>query len=142
MRLFYWIARVAGSLLLVAIAVAVIVFSLANRQPIILDLWPVDRAFEAPTYLVSVGTLLTGLVVGGLLGWALGGPGRARAAAAERDARRLTEEVEELRDKHRATRKTATPRAAGSTLLAAPPASPPVPAPFIDPAQETRRTGS
>lgn len=53
-------------LLIVAVAV---VFALSNRDFVSVSLWPFDEKIEAPLYVLTLGTLITGVFIGAFLAW-------------------------------------------------------------------------
>lgn len=65
-------------------ALAVVVFALANRQPVTLDLWPLPFAVDLPVYLAMLGALALGLLVGTSV-QRVSGAGRRRRAARVRE---------------------------------------------------------
>ncbi len=92
MKRFSWI------LTLPLIAVAVI-FSIANREPVTLDLWPFEKSLQLPLFVILLGCIAFGLVVGGVATWLSAGPARRRArqlrrrvAELEREAARLSQQ--------------------------------------------------
>ena len=58
-RLFFWIV-------LVPLAAVLVVFSVSNRGAVTLDLWPLPYQADVPLYLVFLGALIVGFVVGGI----------------------------------------------------------------------------
>jgi putative membrane protein len=78
--------------------IAVVVFAVANRSPVMVNFWPFPWVAELPLYVVAFGTFFLGAVSGGLAVW-LGGVRKRR-----RD-RRLAAE--------RTSLETASPAAAG-----------------------------
>jgi putative membrane protein len=69
------------------------VFAVANREQVSLSLWPLDIALQLPLFLLALGTLALGLLIGAfliwipLLGW------RHHAHAQEKRANRLEAEL-------------------------------------------------
>ncbi len=109
MKRFSWI------LTLPLIMVAV-VFSIANRELITLDLWPFDLSLQPPLFVVLLASLFLGLLIGGLAAWLSAGRTRRRGRQARRRVAELEREVARLvRERDRAARATppATPSAAG-----------------------------
>jgi len=88
------------TLLVLAIALC---FALNNRQSTAVSLWPFGIEVVAPLYLLSLGTLILGLLLGITFGWAVHLPHRA-------EARRLRRDITGLRDKIEDMRLTAGPR--------------------------------
>jgi uncharacterized integral membrane protein len=88
------IRKLVMLLLLVVIAVALIAFAVANRQPVNVALDPFDQTdpalvFSEPEYLLVFGALIGGVLIGGCATWLGQGKWRKRARRAEADARAL-----------------------------------------------------
>jgi uncharacterized integral membrane protein len=121
-------------------AVAAVLFAVMNRTPVTIDLWPLPWRIEAPTFLILLGSLAFGLLIGLLLAWLASGTKRRRMRELAHDNQRLTTELQELR-RQAAERSRAIPPA--SLPAASLPAGPPgasVPAPMppgLPPAQGT-----
>jgi putative membrane protein len=62
MRFLWWIV-------LALVAVVLILFAISNRETVSVELWPLPAVAEMPLYLMLLGTLLIGFVVGELLAW-------------------------------------------------------------------------
>jgi uncharacterized integral membrane protein len=56
-------------LLLLLLATVLIDFAVTNRQPVSLGLWPLPDIVEVPLYLVVLGGLALGFVVGEFAAW-------------------------------------------------------------------------
>ncbi len=85
MKAFSWLLTII--LLLLALS-----FALANRQSATVSLWPFDIELMAPLYLISLGTLFTGLLIGAAFGW-------IGTLSHRFEARRLRKDIAGLRDK-------------------------------------------
>ena len=85
--------------LTIPITLVVVVFTLANRQPVAIDLWPFDLVAEPPLYLLVLLTLLLGFLLGIVVLWLAGGRARDRARRAHYRASDLEREVAWLRRK-------------------------------------------
>ncbi len=109
MKRFSWI------LTLPLIAVAVI-FSIANRESVTLDLWPFELSLQLPLFVILLVCIAFGLVVGGMATWLSAAPARRRA----RQARRRVAELER-------ERAMVPPTASGPPGLPAPTAVAPEP---------------
>ena len=87
MKLFY-------RLLFIPVAAVFVVFAVANRHALTLDLWPLPLEIDLPVYIAVLGALVAGMVVGGSAQWISDGKWRRRARAGRRKAsaleRRLT----------------------------------------------------
>ena len=105
MKRFSWI------LTLPLIAVAVI-FSIANRESVTLDLWPFELTLQLPLFVILLACIAFGLVVGGMATWLSAAPTRRRA----RQARRRVTELE----RERVTRAVVPPANSGQPGLPAP----------------------
>ncbi|MCH7487888.1 MAG: DUF1049 domain-containing protein [Proteobacteria bacterium] len=95
MRLLSWI-------ILLPVALAVIAFSAANREPVALDLWPLPFTAEPPVFLIILLAVFAGFVWGGLVVWISAARRRRRAiaerlAGAEREVEQLKERLREKR---------------------------------------------
>jgi len=105
---------------MVPVALAVVTFSVNNRDAVAVDLWPVLPSFDIPLFAVVLTTFLAGMLLGALIAWLSGGRTRARgranarrAGAAERESAALKERVSELESAQ------AAPDAAGEENLPA-----------------------
>lgn len=92
MRWIYWL--LAAPLMAVAA-----LFAISNLAIIEIGLWPLPFTVRVPVYLVALGGLAVGFLVGGFVAWFGAGRARARARAAERALRRRDLEIEDLRRK-------------------------------------------
>lgn len=63
------IGKLILALAILALMVPIAAFAVANRQTVAVDLWPFALSVELPVYLLSLGTLAFGLVVGALVFW-------------------------------------------------------------------------
>ena len=54
---------------LAIVAVVLILFAISNRGTVSVGLWPLPALVELPLYLVLLGTLLVGFIVGELAAW-------------------------------------------------------------------------
>ena len=62
MKLLRWIVFALAALVLM-------LFAVSNRQSVTIALWPLPDRAELPLYLLVLGTLLIGFVVGELIAW-------------------------------------------------------------------------
>ena len=81
------------SLLILALALC---FALNNMQHIVLNLWPAGITVEAPLFLVSLGTLFVGILIGAVIGWFLHFPHRIEARRLRRDIGKLRDKMDEM----------------------------------------------
>ena len=100
-------------LITLPVTVAVVVFAVSNRTPVEIDLFPFPSHPVLPAYLLVLGSLFCGFLIGGTIAWLAGAPRRRRA-------RRLTAEADLLsRELAEARRKPAAPAAAEASGLPA-----------------------
>lgn len=92
MRLLSWI-------ILLPVALAVVSFSVVNREPVGLDLWPLPYTVETPVFLIILLSVFAGFVWGGMVAWVSAMRGRRRAIAKRMAG--AEEEVERLKEKLR-----------------------------------------
>ena len=83
---------------------ALVVFSLANRGEVSLDLWPFNESITLPLAWLLLAALFIGLLIGGGVAWLSGARHRQRARELrfdkthlERETIRLKREVERLK---------------------------------------------
>lgn len=93
--------KVVAALILVPLAVVLIAFAVANRQPVTLSLDPfasgAQSAFTTPPlplFLVLLAVLIVGVLIGGIAGWLRHGGWRRTARRLEREIARLHAELE------------------------------------------------
>ncbi|MCR6630015.1 MAG: lipopolysaccharide assembly protein LapA domain-containing protein [Magnetospirillum sp.] len=82
--------RLVGWLLALPLSLLAVVFAVANRHDLRLELWPLPWNLDLPAYLAVLGPLVLGLALGALLTWLAGH--RTRMAA--RTQRRRAESLE------------------------------------------------
>ena len=93
MRLFSWIV-------LVPVALAVIAFSVSNRETVVLDLWPLPfTSRPVPVFALVLSGVLVGFVWGGFSSWFADGKARRRARAEARRAEAAERELARARAK-------------------------------------------
>jgi lipopolysaccharide assembly protein A len=85
MRFLSWIVLALAAVLLV-------LFAVSNREAVAIELWPLPDRAELPLYLLVLGTLIVGFVVGEIVAWTGGWRwrrearrSRVRIAALERE---------------------------------------------------------
>jgi uncharacterized integral membrane protein len=123
MKRFSWIVAVP-------IAVAATIFAVMNRTPVELDLWPLPWRMEAAAYLILLGSLVIGLLVGLLLAWLAGGARRRRMRQYVQTNERQASEIRDLRKQLAEARRSA----AGTTATVSPAPLPGAAAPAMLPA--------
>lgn len=79
------------------IAVLAIIFAVSNRDAVQVDLWPLPWEVMLPLYLLVLGALALGLVVGAVVAWISSGSARSRARREHRRANKLEVELDEVR---------------------------------------------
>lgn len=89
-RLLFWLIGVPFGLVL-------ILFAIANRQPVDVGLWPLPWTLQLPLYGQVLGGVVCGLIAGICLSWISGAGLRARARASRRRMRELEREIARLR---------------------------------------------
>ncbi len=98
------------------IALVAVVFAVMNREPIKINLWPLPWDVYPPAYLLVLGCLFLGFLIGGAAAWVSGARRRRLARDAAQRAGTLAREVADLR--RQAQRPS--PDAGAATLLAPP----------------------
>ncbi|MHB1103245.1 MAG: lipopolysaccharide assembly protein LapA domain-containing protein [Devosia sp.] len=98
------IKRIVGWLVLVPLCVALIVFALANRQLVTVNLNPfavepqtASQDLGVPLFLVIFAVLLVGVLLGGIATWFAQGPHRRDERHFRREAERLHRELDAAR---------------------------------------------
>ena len=86
MKLFY-------RLLFIPVAVVFVVFAVANRQTLTLNLWPLPLEIDLPVYIALLGALAVGMAVGGSAQWISDGKRRRSARADKRKASALERQL-------------------------------------------------
>ena len=81
------------------LGIVAIVFAVANRTGVTLNLWPLGIKIEAPLFILVLGSLLVGLIVGGVIAWLSGGAARQRGREAMYNAQSAERELDFLRRK-------------------------------------------
>ncbi|MEE8271995.1 MAG: lipopolysaccharide assembly protein LapA domain-containing protein [Alphaproteobacteria bacterium] len=79
------------------IALVVILFSVSNREPVTLGIWPLPFTVGVPLFLVVLAVLVLGIFVGGTVAWLSGRRYRRLARRQRGRLAALTAEVELLR---------------------------------------------
>src|SRR5262249_19128782 len=99
--------KIVTALILVPLGVAFIVFAVANRQNVMISLDPFDQqhpgaAVVLPMFLLILGLVIMGVLVGGIAAWLKQSKWRRAARLAEAEARELRAELDHLRRRSRA----------------------------------------
>ncbi len=87
MKHFSWI-------LTLPLTVVVIVFAVANREFVPLDLWPFEFALEVPVFALVLVSIFLGFLIGALTLWLSGGKQRRRARATRSRLAKLERDVQ------------------------------------------------
>lgn len=85
-----------GRIILLVIAACLVIFAVANRGPTTLNLWPLPFAATLPLYIVLLGALAFGIILGGIIAWVSGHRWRRRAREAERRIEALDRQLATL----------------------------------------------
>ncbi|ESR25931.1 lipopolysaccharide assembly protein LapA domain-containing protein [Lutibaculum baratangense] len=93
--------RILQLVVLVPLAVILIVFAVSNRHPVLVSLDPFSPedpslALDLPLYLLLFGTLLLGVLVGGIAAWVSQGRWRSEARTRRAEARRWKARASEI----------------------------------------------
>jgi len=115
-------------ILVLPLAAVAVIFAVMNRAAVAIDLWPLPWQIQAPVFLILLGSLAVGLLIGLLLALLTGGSRRRRTRqyvqANERQAIEIRELRRQLADAKRATSEN---QASVTTLPATRPTSVPAP---------------
>ncbi|MGE5546100.1 MAG: lipopolysaccharide assembly protein LapA domain-containing protein [Solirubrobacterales bacterium] len=87
-------ARLLGWIVGLPLALLAVMFAVANRHEVRLDLWPLPWSLEVPVYLATLGSLVGGILVGALIAWASSLPARRRASVQRRRADSLQRQLD------------------------------------------------
>ncbi len=71
--------RVIRFLIALPLTLVVLAFSVANRQEVTIDLWPLERSETLPLYLLVLAAILIGFILGALGMWMRDGRVREKA---------------------------------------------------------------
>ena len=111
--------------------VLLVVFSVNNRGPVSVDLWPLRYEAALPLFLVVLGSLVVGFLLGLFMEWIFEGRHRAELLAERRRSAASERELKKLRDAE-ARRQAERPGGGQSPTTERPalgaPAGPPLPA--------------
>ena len=118
-------SKILSVVILLPLAILLVVFCVANRQPIPVSLDPIGTlpqfAFEEPLFVLLIGSLILGLVLGGIGTWATQAHHRAKAARRRREVENLRHEVELSNERLRRLREERDrEQAAAQAALASP----------------------
>ena len=119
MRRFSWV-------LTIPVLIVIVAFAVANRTPVAFDLWPFELSAELPLFVVVLGSVFAGLVIGGVAAWLSGAESRRRGRRARHRATELQRELDRLRREREMAAAPPTPRPSGQAHPPAPAAPPAV----------------
>lgn len=83
--------KILSWMITLPLGLIIIVFSIANRAPVEVSIWPLPFTAEIPLYIISLIALVAGVVWGGISAWLAAGYIRKRA----RDNLRRAEHAEQ-----------------------------------------------
>ena len=110
--------RFVSWIIMVPVAVAVVTFSLNNRERVPVDIWPVPFTVDAPIFAIVLISILTGMVIGAVLAWLSGGRTRRRARTQTRRAETAERQAATLRDQLSQAEPGEEPKPSQTTLPA------------------------
>jgi len=120
------ISKILSFIILVPLAILLVVFCVANRQDIPVSLDPLGTspqlAFEAPLFVLLMGAVIVGLLLGGVGTFLTQAHHRARAARRAREIENLRHERDLANDKLRRLREDQARDEASRQAAALPPA--------------------
>ena len=90
--------RLISKLIFIPVAAVFVIFAIANRKPVTLEMWPLPFAIDLPLYLAVLGALVIGILIGGGTQWISDGRWRRRARRSDRRANSLERELTAARD--------------------------------------------
>jgi uncharacterized integral membrane protein len=111
-------------LITLPVTLVVVVFAVSNRTPVEIDLFPLPWRPVLPAYLLVLGSMFIGFLIGGIATWLAGAPYRRRARRLAAEAQVLSRELAEARRRSSAAAVSdvstlPTTTAAPSSLVAA-----------------------
>lgn len=123
------ISRILTLVILLPLALLFVIFCVVNRAPVIVSMDALGTspqlAFEAPLFVLVLGSMILGVVLGGLGTWFTQSRHRARASRRGREVESLRHEVVQSNEEVRRLREERErERAATGPGLAAPAARP------------------
>ncbi len=84
----------------VPLALAIIVFSLVNRNAATVDFWPFPVSMEIPLFALILAAVMIGVLWGGLAAWLAAGRARKRARDMTRRAESAEMEIRHLEERN------------------------------------------
>lgn len=93
-----WVGmKILSRVLFLVFLLVGVLFALSDTQRVEIALWPIPHTVILPLYLLVLGVLLIGVLVGLGLGWWAGRHHRRHARGRRREIQRLEREIEDLR---------------------------------------------
>ena len=84
---------------MIVVGTVVVLFSISNRDTVIIDLWPLPVTLPTPIYAIALAAGIIGFVSGGIVAWFSAGRVRRRARTASRKANTLEKDLSTLKEK-------------------------------------------
>jgi|TARA_B110000444_G_scaffold15370_1_gene13228 hypothetical protein len=81
------------------VGIIVLLFSISNRDLILIEFWPLSFVFESPVYFPALTFGLVGFLSGGTIAWLSAGTNRKNARKAKRRASSLEKDLTTLQSK-------------------------------------------
>lgn len=91
------------------ITVIVVLFAVTNRSPATLSFWPLPWAVDLPIYLIILGSLFIGFLLGAVAAWASGSRRRRYARQLAEQVRAQNQQILELQRRQQAAEAAASP---------------------------------
>ena len=91
--------RIISFITMIVVGFVVILFSITNRQSVVLDLWPLPLFVDVPIYGVVIATAVIAFIAGGIVAWYSGGRARRRARLESRRAHNLEKDLSTLNER-------------------------------------------
>ncbi len=91
MRYLRWIVTIP-------LAVAIVVFSVNNRESMLIDPWPFGEPLFVPMYVLVFGAAAAGFLAGSTLQWLSNAPGRVRSRRKSSQIGKLEAELSRLKE--------------------------------------------
>ena len=82
--------------LVTALSIAVVLFAISNKHAILVALWPFNLSVEVPVYLLCLGILAAGFILGSLFSWLKNLPRNYRERQTLKQFEQLDERVKQL----------------------------------------------
>ena len=85
--------KLISRLMFIPVAAVFVVFAVANRHRVTLELWPLPLEVDIPVYIAVLGALAAGVAIGGSAQWLSDGKRRRRAREDKRKASALERQL-------------------------------------------------